>query len=173
VPRVVEELLGAKLVAPPPSTVDNPSPLAVGGKVEEGFSMIICAPSLSTVTASVVVCEPTAMQLLLLPSQVPETRSSFVQLAALGVSPMVPPPPSSVGSSSSEGLQRVNQPKAVDASSSPPKYEAFEVMFGSSLVVFPTSPVRRRFLSCCARLMLWGAMWPPRVRPRCGGRSSV
>jgi hypothetical protein len=93
VPRVVEELLGAKLVAPPPSTVDNPSPLAVGGKVEEGFSMIICAPSLSTVTASVVVCEPTAMQLLLLPSQVPETRSSFVQLAALGVSPMVPPPP--------------------------------------------------------------------------------
>jgi hypothetical protein len=55
------------------------------------------------------------------------------------VPPLVPP---LAGSSSSEGSQRVNQPQVVDASSSPPKYEAFEATFGSLLVVFPTFPVR-------------------------------
>jgi hypothetical protein len=38
VPRVIEELLCAKLVAPPPSIVDIPSPLAVGGQGGGGVS---------------------------------------------------------------------------------------------------------------------------------------
>jgi hypothetical protein len=44
VPRVVEELLGSKLVAPP-STKDSPSSLAMKGTVVEGFSEVACAPS--------------------------------------------------------------------------------------------------------------------------------
>jgi hypothetical protein len=36
VPRVIQELLGAKLVTPPPSSEDIPSPLTVDGEVVEG-----------------------------------------------------------------------------------------------------------------------------------------
>jgi hypothetical protein len=46
---------------------------------------------------------------------------------------------------------------------SPPKDEAFEVAFGSSLVVLPTSPARRRFLSFLSRSTLRGVKWPPPV----------
>jgi hypothetical protein len=47
VPRVVEELLGIKLVTPPPpSTKDIPSPPAVEGEVVERCTpAIVCAPS--------------------------------------------------------------------------------------------------------------------------------
>jgi hypothetical protein len=65
VPRIVEELLGTKLVAPPPLTKDTPYPPTVVGKVVEGCSVAICAPPPSFGSASVVVHEPTGAQVIL------------------------------------------------------------------------------------------------------------
>jgi hypothetical protein len=79
VPQVVEELLGTKLVAPAPAK-DTPSPLTMVGKVAEGCSVVVCAPSPSSGSASVVVHEPTRAHALLSPSQMPETRSSSVHV---------------------------------------------------------------------------------------------
>jgi hypothetical protein len=82
VPRVVEELLGTKLVSPPmakdipcplvvvgtvakgelvaaPTAKDTPCPPAVVGKVVEGCSVVDCAPPPSSRNASVVVHGPT------------------------------------------------------------------------------------------------------------------
>jgi hypothetical protein len=103
VPRVVEELLGTKLVSPPmakdipcplvvvgtvakgelvaaPTAKDTPCPPAVVGKVVEGCSVVDCAPPPSSRNASVVVHGPTGAQILLLPSQMSETRSSSIQV---------------------------------------------------------------------------------------------
>jgi hypothetical protein len=78
VPRVVEELLGTKL--PPPPAKDTPCPATVVGKVAEGCSVEIYAPPPLSESASVVVHKTTRAQLLP-PSQMPESRSSFVQVA--------------------------------------------------------------------------------------------
>jgi hypothetical protein len=77
VPRAVEELLGTKL---PPLAKDTLSPLAVEGKVAEGCSVVVCAPSPSSGSASVLVHDLTGAQVLLLPSQLLEIKSSSVQV---------------------------------------------------------------------------------------------
>jgi hypothetical protein len=61
------------------------------------------------------------------------------ELTVLGFGMVVPPPCPSVCPSSSERSQRV---QVVGASLSPSNYEAFEVMLGSSLVMFPVSHER-------------------------------
>jgi hypothetical protein len=101
---------------PPPTVEDTPSPPAVEGKVVEGCSLVVCAPSPVSGSASVVVHEPTGAHVLLSTSQMSETRSSSIQvvlpqripyamwhgkvaksfkarqpeLAALGLGPVVP-----------------------------------------------------------------------------------
>jgi hypothetical protein len=51
VPRVIEELLDTKLVAPPPSAKDIPSPLAMEGEGVQGCPVIVCPSSPLTVRA--------------------------------------------------------------------------------------------------------------------------
>jgi hypothetical protein len=77
VPHIIEELLGAKLVAPPSSSEDIPSSSVVAGEVVEGC---ICAPSPPIVSASMVAYETAAAQILSSPSQVPEARSPSIQV---------------------------------------------------------------------------------------------
>jgi hypothetical protein len=101
VPRIVEKLLGTKLVTPSlaqdtlvlwlwwarwqrerwslaPLTKDTLCPPTVVAKVVEGCSVVICAPPSLSGNASVVVREPTGAQVLLSPSQMPETRLSSI-----------------------------------------------------------------------------------------------
>jgi hypothetical protein len=65
--------------------------------------------------------------------------------------------------SSSEGSRRVQHPQVVDASSSPSKFEAFEAVLGSSLVVFPEPPAWHCLWSCFSWSMFWGARRLPPV----------
>jgi hypothetical protein len=51
VPHVIMELLGTKLVAPPPLAEDIPSPPTVEGEVVEGCPVVVCAPSPQVVSA--------------------------------------------------------------------------------------------------------------------------
>jgi hypothetical protein len=119
-PRIINELLGRELVAPPPSFKDIPSPPRVEGRVAERCSVAVCTPGPLLAGASVlVVRDPTEAHVLLPSSQALETRSSFVQFAmtqcfqyamchgkvvmsfkarspefvALGLGSAVPPPP--------------------------------------------------------------------------------
>jgi hypothetical protein len=55
-PHVIKELLGAKLVTPPPLAEDIPSAPAVEGEVVEGVQRSVCAPSPPAASA-----EPTAL----------------------------------------------------------------------------------------------------------------
>jgi hypothetical protein len=102
----------------PPSAEDIPRPPAVGGKVAKERRVVICAPSPPSVRASVVVRQPVAAQVLVLPSHVLKTRWSCVviithcimyarwdgkvakpikarppELAVIGLGPAVPLPP--------------------------------------------------------------------------------
>jgi hypothetical protein len=79
VPRVIEELLGSKLAAPP-SSKDSPNPLAKEGTMAEGCSVVACTPSLSSGSTSMVVHEPSGTQVLPSSSQMSETRLPFVQV---------------------------------------------------------------------------------------------
>jgi hypothetical protein len=65
VPRVIEELLRTKLVAPPPPGKDTPCPLAVVARWQRGCSVVICTPPPLLESALVVVLEPTRVQVLL------------------------------------------------------------------------------------------------------------
>jgi hypothetical protein len=81
-PRIINELLGRELVAPPPSFKDIPSPPRVEGRVAERCSVAVCTPGPLLAGASVlVVRDPTEAHVLLPSSQALETRSSFVQFA--------------------------------------------------------------------------------------------
>jgi hypothetical protein len=82
VPHIIDELLARWLVAPPPSTEVIPSPPSVEGRVMEGRSVAVCALGPPLVGASMmVVREPIEAHVLLPSSQVPDTRSSSIQVA--------------------------------------------------------------------------------------------
>jgi hypothetical protein len=103
VPRVVKDLLGTKLVAPPsleyslsfscsgqggggkvsrspPPAKDTSCPPAVVGKVAKGCLVIVYVPPSSSGNAWFVVREPTGAHVFLSPSQMLETMSSSVQV---------------------------------------------------------------------------------------------
>jgi hypothetical protein len=77
--------------------------------------------------------------------------------------------PTSACPTSSKGSQRVHQFHVGGALSAPPKFETFEVAFGSPLVVLSASTARWHFHSCFSRSTLHGVRWPP---PVCLGHPS-